>query len=149
MILKYILGLLKLEFLPYELVASYHDIKKESLKTYIYKKYEGKNLRFKIIDGKLLVNIDYKYPLASKLDELRQTALIIAKNEHNLAKELAKITGKKQNTILRYFIRYTFKRVANASEMITALEKYIANNSLFGKDIALWLISSHYTTKQI
>lgn len=126
-----------LEFLPIEYVAQYHEVKKTSLKSLIYKNYQGKDLKFKFSQGKLLVNIDYKYPLASKLDELRQTALITAKNEHNLAKELSLITGKKEDTILRYFIRYTFKRVEQAETMIKALEIYISRNSLFGREIAL------------
>lgn len=125
-----------MEFLPLELVAQYHDVKPSSVKSLYYKNYQGKELKFKVDeDGKIFVNVDYKYPLASKLDELRLTALITAKNEHNLARELAAITGKKEDTILRYFIRYTFKRVEQAQEIIDALEIYIANNSLFGREL--------------
>ena len=110
-----------------------HGISKASLKSLFYKNYNGKNIKFKIDDnGELFVNLDYKYPLANKLDELRQKALETAKNEHNLSIELSKITGKKVDTIQRYFIRYTFKQVEIAEEMISALKIYISKNSLFG-----------------
>ena len=122
-----------MEFLPLEIVAEYHGISKASLKSLFYKNYNGKNIKFKIdYNGELFVNLDYKYPLANKLDELRQKALETAKNEHNLSIELSKITGKKVDTIQRYFIRYTFKQVEIAEEMISALKTYIAKNSLFG-----------------
>lgn len=122
-----------MEFLPLEVVADYHGIDKASLKSLFYKNYKGKNIKFKLLDnGELLVNLDYKYPLAQKLDELRQIALETAKNEHNLSCELSLITGKKIDTIQRYFFRFTFKQVEKAEEMIIALEKYINNNSLFG-----------------
>lgn len=122
-----------MEFLPLEIVADYHGVSKASLKSLFYKKYNGKKIKFKIDDnGELLVNLDYKYPLANKLDELRQKALETAKNEHNLSIELSKITGKKVDTIQRYFIRYTFKQVEKAEEMISALKIYISKNSLFG-----------------
>lgn len=127
-----------MEFLPLEVVASYHDVKPSSIKSLFYKDYKGKDLKFKISNqGEFLVNLDYKYPLAAKLDRLRQTALITAKNEHNLARELSLITGKKEDTILRYFIRYTFKRIPQAKEIIRALETYIQKNSLFGKELSV------------
>jgi|GEM_PF-6227219 len=126
-----------MQFLPIETVANYHDVKVSSLKSLFYKNYAGKDLKFKIKDGKLLVNLDYKYPLAQKLDELRQKALIIAKNEHNLAKELSLLLGKKEDSILRYFIRYTFKRTKLALDIINALEIYIAKNSLFGTELTI------------
>lgn len=125
-----------MEFLPLEIVADYHGVSKSSLKSLFYKNYNGKNVKFKLSDdGKLLVNLDYKYPLANKLDELRQKALETAKNEHNLSLELSRITGKKAETIQRYFIRYTFKQVETAQEMIAALQTYIQRNSLFAFEV--------------
>ena len=122
-----------IEFLPVAIVAQYHGIRVESLKTLYYKDYQGKDIRFKKdLKGNLLVNLDYKYPLSSRLDELRVIALQTAKTEYRLAHELARITNKKVDTIQRYLIRFTFKRILLAKEMIRALETYICQNSIFG-----------------
>ena len=124
---------MEVEFLPIGYVANYHEVKESSIKSLFYKNYNGKSLKFKVAnDGKLLVNLDYKYPLANRVDELRQIALETAKTEYQLCKELSKITGKKIDTIQRYFIRFTFKQVDKADEIIKALETYISRNSLFG-----------------
>lgn len=122
-----------MEFLPLDIVADYHGINKASLKSIFLKNYQGKNIKFKLLEnGELLVNLDYKYPLAKKVEELREKALETAKTEHNLCIELSKITGKKFDTIHRYFHRFTFKQIDKAEEIIEALELYISRNSLFG-----------------
>jgi hypothetical protein len=124
---------IEIEFLPVEVVAQYHGVRVESLKTLYYKDYQGKDIRFKKDEkGRLLVNLDYKYPLSSRIEELREIALQTAKSEYRLAHELAKITKKKVDTIQRYFIRFTFKRIQTAKEIIKALETYISQNSIFG-----------------
>lgn len=123
-----------MEFLPVDVVASYYEVQKSSLiSIYHHKEYKGRDLKFKKDEqGKLLVNMDYKYPLASKVEKLREQALETAKTEYNLSKEIAKLTGKKVDTIQRYFYRFTFKNTQTADEIINALETYISRNSLFG-----------------
>lgn len=124
---------IEIEFLPVEVVASYHGIKVNSLKILYYKNHQGKDIRFKKDEkGRLLVNLDYKYPLASRIEQLREIALQTAKSEYRLVREIAIITKKKIDTIQRYFIRFTFKRIQTAKEIIEALELYISNNSIFG-----------------
>lgn len=121
-----------IEFLPVAMVADYYGIQEESLVTLYHKDYIGKDIKFKKENGRLFVNIDYKYPLAKRIEELRDIALITAKSEYRLVHELAKITNKKVDTIQRYFIRFTFKQIALAREIIRALEIYISRSSLFG-----------------
>ena len=89
---------MKPNYLPVEDVATINEIDVNSLKS-LYSKNTvfGNEERFKMIDGKLYVLENYKYPFADELNELRQKALILAYNENNLCKQLSKLSGIKKN----------------------------------------------------
>ena len=115
-------------FIPVEDAATINDVDLTSLKS-LYSKNK-KDERFKLIAGKLYVIENYKYPYADQLDDLRQKALIIAHNENNLSREIAKILKIKESTVSKYLYRFTFKQVKLAKQYIKALEEYISQNSL-------------------
>lgn len=116
-------------FLPVNTVATLNDVEPIAI-MYIY--YKNKNdERFKIIDGKLFVVENYKYPLADELDTIRQKALIVAGCEYKLCKELAAMGNINHNTIRKYLYRFTFKHIELAKKIITLLITYIERNSLF------------------
>jgi DNA uptake protein ComE-like DNA-binding protein len=122
---------MKPNYLPVEDVAILNDIDINSLKS-LYSKTNvyGNDERFKKIDGKLYVLENYKYPFADELNDLRQKALILAKNENNLCKELAKLGSYKKSTLQKYFYRFTFKQIKTAKEVMELLKTYINQNSL-------------------
>ncbi len=117
-------------FLPVETVAYLNDVDKYSIKYLAKKPVYGNDKRFKIIDGKVFVLENYKYPLKDELIELYQKALIIAHNEHNLCSELSKISDINKHSLLKYFQRFTFKQIKQAEMIIELLKKYIKQNSL-------------------
>ncbi len=118
-------------YLPVEDVATLNEIDVNSLKS-LYSKNNvfGNKERFKMIDGKLFVLENYKYPFADELNDLRNKALILAYNENNLCKELAKLSNIKKTTLDKYFYRFTFKQIKQAKEIIALLTLYINRNSL-------------------
>jgi hypothetical protein len=122
---------MKPKYLPVEDVAVINEIDVNSLKS-LYSKNTvfGNEERFKMIDGKLYVLENYKYPFADELNDLRQKALILAYNENNLCKQLSKLSGIKKTTLDKYFYRFTFKQIKQAKEIIALLTLYINQNSL-------------------
>jgi len=123
-------------YLPLEQVALINEVKASSLRTLFYKKNFANDYRFKVIDGKYYSIKDYKHPFSQKLEELRLKALIVAKNEHNLCKELSHLGGIKKTTLLKYFYRFTFRNSQQALKIIYLLELYIKQNCLLlGEDL--------------
>jgi hypothetical protein len=122
---------MKPKYLPVEDVAVINEIDVNSVKSlYSKKTVFGNEERFKMIDGKLFVLENYKYPFADELNDLRQKALILAHNENNLCKQLSKLSGIKKTTLDKYFYRFTFKQIKRAKEIIALLTLYINQNSL-------------------
>jgi len=120
-----------LRYLPIEDVAAINEIDVNSLRSlYTKNNVFGNEERFKMIDGKLHVLENYKYPYAQTVNELRQKALILAHTENNLSKEIAKISGIKKTTLDKYFYRFTFKQIKQAKEIIKYLTLYITQNSI-------------------
>lgn len=118
-------------YLPVEDVATINEINVNSLKSlYSKKTVFGNDIRFKKINGKLYALSNYKYPLAQELDDLRQKALIVARTEYNLCKELSKMSNIKVSTLHKYFYRFTFKQVKQAKTIIELLKEYINKTSL-------------------
>jgi hypothetical protein len=122
---------MKPKYLPVEDVAVINEIDVNSLKS-LYSKNTvfGNEERFKMIDGKLYVLENYKYPFADEINDLRQKALILAYNENNLCKQLSKLSGIKKTTLDKYFYRFTFKQIKQAKKIIALLTLYINQNSL-------------------
>ncbi len=116
-------------FLPVQIVADINEVDANNIKLIYHKNKDDE--RFKIVDGKLHVMENYRYPFAEQLDELRQKALIVSHNENNLCVELSKMTGIKKTTLNKYFYRFTFKQIKQAKLLINALKTYIHQNSLF------------------
>jgi len=124
-----------LEYLPIEDVARINEIDINSLRSLFTRNNTfGNTERFKMIDNKLYVAVNYKYPYADRVDDLRQKALIIAKTENNLCKEISKMSGIKKTTLDKYFYRFTFKQIRQAKEIIKYLSLYIRRNSLIPEE---------------
>lgn len=118
-----------LNYLPLKAVAQINEIDPKLIYQ-IYSKNK-KDERFKMIDGKLYVIENYKYPLADELDTLRHKALIIAHKESTLCMELSRMGNIKYQTIRKYLYRFTFKQMELAKKIISLLTIYIETNSLF------------------
>jgi uncharacterized protein YeeX (DUF496 family) len=122
-------------YIPAKQYCDLEGISLSTLKTLQYKKISGNDIRFKKENGQLLVHENFKALYRAKVEDLFYKALIIAKNENALAKEIAKMIGKKKGTVLKYFTRFTFKHNQKAIEVVEALEKYIQTNSIFSIEL--------------
>ncbi len=71
------------------------------------------------------------------MQELYYKALVVAKTQSVLAKNIAKISKQKASSIERYFIRFTFIQVKKAEDMIKCIHQYMDENCLFGRELAL------------
>lgn len=133
--LERLLRLFKLDnFLPIEDVASIHEMDKNEIASLRHNSTYGNDKRFKIVDGKLLVHINFKAMLQEDLQNLYYKALIISKNPSNLSKQLSITTGIKKTTLEKYFVRFNFKQIKKASFIMEHMKNYINNNSLFAID---------------
>lgn len=119
-------------FLPIKTVADLNEIEPIHIMNIYYK--NKKDERFKLQDGKLLVIDNYRYPFAQEVESLRNKALIIARTETHLCKELEKISDFSFYQLNKYFYRFTFKQIKLAKQIIQLLKKYIKQNSLFPEE---------------
>ncbi|MCK5111074.1 MAG: hypothetical protein KAQ94_06090 [Arcobacteraceae bacterium] len=117
------------KYLPIQAVATINEVEPIKIMSIYYKNKDDE--RFKIIDGKVFVVENYKYPFADELNELREKALVISHNENKLCHELSLLGNTNKDTLRKYFYRFTFKQVKQAKELIALLTLYINQNSLF------------------
>ena len=116
-------------FVTLDKAASYHGISKISLqKLKSSDKRLGRTDRF-TCDG--LVLLDFSNPLYEKTTYYYYKALSVAGNERTLARAIALILGKSENTIYSLFRRFKFKNQSTATKLIAALKSYIDSASLF------------------
>jgi len=118
------------DFIPAEQIAELYEVNLNSLKTLPYKDIYGNDKRFKTINGKLYVHKNYQALLKDEVETKYFQALCIAKNDNRLSTELSQILGKKKDTIQRYLIRFTFKQIQIANEILEALTLFIQKNPL-------------------
>lgn len=123
----------ELEYITIEQFAEFEGLEESSIKKYINKPTKFNYLRFKKINGRLYVCCDFYAPFKNELAELKDKALIIAKNENNLCKELSLLSNGsiKQGTLQKYFYRFRFKQIEKAIEVMNLLKEFISKNSLF------------------
>jgi len=129
---KIFIRLFMKSYLPIEKVALLNEVEPINILNIYYKNKSDE--RFKIIDNKVCVLENYRYPYADEVNELRQKALIIARSENALCKEISKMCDIKQDTLYKYFFRFTFKQIKVAKQIIVLLNEYINQNSLFPAD---------------
>lgn len=122
------------DYIPAHIVAEEEELKLSSLKSLRFKNTYGNDKRFVIHKGQLYVHKNYRSMLSEDVEELYYKALIIAKTEANLARELSKLCNKKPKTIQKYFGRFTFKQIQKAEIIIKALDQYLTNNSLIDNE---------------
>lgn len=116
-------------YVTLEQAASYHGISKISLqKLKSSDKRLGRSDRF-TCDG--LVILDFSNPLYEKTTYYYYKALSVAGNERTLARAIALILGKSENTIYSLFRRFKFKNQSTSTKLIAALKSYIDSASLF------------------
>lgn len=121
------------EYIPLEQYANLEEIDKNKIKKCMYATSNFNYLRFRKQNNKILVCNNFNAPFKDTLFELKNKALIIAKTENNLCKELGILSNNtiKESSIQKYFYRSRFKRIEKALEIITLLKNYIKKNSLF------------------
>ncbi len=119
-------------FISLEACANLNEVEKKDIKFLINNNTYGNEKRFKEIDGKIYVHQNYRAIYKEELEKLFYKALIIARTQTNLAREISKISDLKQHTLERYFIRFTFKQIAKAEKIIHYIKNYVTQNSLFG-----------------
>jgi hypothetical protein len=122
-------------YIPAKQYCELHECNLATLKTLRYKNISGNEIRFQVIGGELYVHENFKALYKEEVEDLFYKALIIAKNENALAKEIATILKKKKGTVLKYLTRFTFKHNDKAHEIVEALEQYIQKNSLFPQEM--------------
>ncbi|OCR88898.1 hypothetical protein CFT12S00416_05595 [Campylobacter fetus subsp. testudinum] len=113
--------------------AAYYDIPKLNLQKLKYAdRVNGRNDRF---EGDK-VSLDYQNPLFHATSRAYYRALGVAGgNERELARVVAKKTGKNEWNIYMLFRNFKFKNQEFSKELITILEKYITENCLFANYI--------------
>lgn len=123
------------EYIPLEQSALLEEIDEKKIKNCMYQSSRFNYLRFRKKNNKIYVCSNFTAPLKDKLFELKIKALIIAKTENNLCKQLYILSDKKikETAIQKYFYRSRFKRIEKAMEIISLLKKYISQNSLFNE----------------
>lgn len=114
--------------------AALNEVDTKILKNLFYNNAKGNSKRFKKVGGTILVHKNYQAIFFEELSEAYYKALIIAKSQANLSREIAKLLKKKPETIERYFIRFTFKHIQTAEEVLNAIHTYLKNNSLVETD---------------
>lgn len=121
------------DYIPLEQYAKLEEIDKNKLKKCMYTTSHFNYLRFRKQDNKILVCNNFNAPFKDILFELKNKALIIAKTENNLCRELSILSNNviKEAAIQKYFYRSRFKRIEKALEVIALLKMYIKKNSLF------------------
>ena len=121
------------DYIPIEQYAQLEEIDEIKIKRCIHQTSKFNYLRYRMKGKKLYVCNNFHAPLKDQLLELKNKALILAKNEQNLCKELHLLSGEKIkiSTIQKYFYRSRFKQIEKAIQIITLLKKYINENSLF------------------
>ena len=122
-------------YIPLEQYALLEEIDEKKIKNCMYQSSRFNYLRFKKKNNKIYVCSNFTAPLKDELFELNNKALIIAKTENNLCKQLYILSNKKikETAIQKYFYRSRFKRIEKAMEIISLLKKYISQNSLFNE----------------
>jgi hypothetical protein len=130
------LGLLM--FVPVSVMAYQNDIKESSLKSLTYKESSGNFMRFKMKDGKLLINDEYLHPMQNEVQALYYKALESTPTTLTLAQELsklshrdAKLRAQNKDTLYRYLHRFNFAHVSRALEVKSLLSTFIKQNNLF------------------
>ena len=123
-------------FIPLNQVANYHDVPVQKIKVLLYKNtQELNNLRFKVEpDGSIKCLLDYQYPLKAEIEKLYFRCICIAGNEYALCRDLAKMSGKKADTLHHYFYRFNFKKAKSAKEILDLLKTY-QQRSLFKDEL--------------
>lgn len=123
------------DYIPLEQSALLEEIDEKKIKNCMYQTSRFNYLRFKKKNNKIYVCSNFTAPLKNELFELKNKALIIAKTENNLCKQLYILSNKKikETAIQKYFYRSRFKRIEKAMEIISLLKKYISQNSLFNE----------------
>lgn len=121
------------DYIPIAQYAKLEEIDENKIKKCIHQPTKFNYLRYRMKEKKLYVCNNFHAPLKDQLLELKNKALILAKNEQNLCKELHLLSGEKIkiSTIQKYFYRSRFKQIEKAIQIITLLKKYINENSLF------------------
>lgn len=122
-------------FVPLNQAASYNEVEPQKIKNLLYKETRLNDLRFKTDNnGKIIVALDYLYPLRDEIERLYYRALKVAKNDFALCRALAQMSGDKVDTIHKYFYRFNFKKYETSIKIKRLLEQYIKENSLFDSE---------------
>ncbi|AQW87115.1 hypothetical protein CPIN18021_0268 [Campylobacter pinnipediorum subsp. caledonicus] len=120
------------EFIPIQYFDLSNTTKKDIQNLYYRDKQIGRTDRFMIENGQLLVHNDYKCPHFHKVADLYYKALECANSQRELAKFVAKQTGKDINTVYFYFRNFRFKNPDFAQQICNLLKRFIKENNLFG-----------------
>ncbi|ALV24950.1 hypothetical protein CIG2463D_1382 [Campylobacter iguaniorum] len=113
--------------------AAYHDIPKINLQKLRYAdKIHGRNDRF--MEDKVI--LDFNNPLYNDTTKIYFKALGVAGgNERELARYVAKQTGKNEWSIYMLFRNFKFKNQEFSKRLIEILENYITENCIFANYI--------------
>lgn len=112
--------------------ALINEITKKQLQNLFYHDRDtGRTDRFVMEEGELKVHVDYLCPHRAEIENLYIQALETSSNEKEIARIIAKKTGKKVHNIYMYLRNFRFKNAKFAALVIDALKEYISHNNLF------------------
>lgn len=120
-------------FMTLDAASKLYDIpKKYLLNLYYADRDSGRDDRFVLIDGVVMVHEDYLCPHKSEMEALYFQALeTTGGNEKAIAKTIAKKTGKDINTVYMYLRNFKFKNYAFAHTVMHILKEFIQTHNLF------------------
>lgn len=120
-------------FLTLKEASLMHDIpRKFLLNLYYADKEKGRTDRFIVEEGVIKVHQDHLCPHRVEMEALYIQALeTTSGNEKEIAKTIAKKTGKEINTVYMYLRNFKFKNHEFAHKVMSILKEYIATHNLF------------------
>lgn len=124
------------KFISLNAGASYFNTTKKDILNLSYlDKKSGRDDRFILKDGVLLMHYNYKCPHFDELCELYFKAVEVSKSEKEISRFISKRVGKSEHCIYHYFRNFKFKNPDFARIIIRLLQIYIKQNSLFADEI--------------
>ena len=125
-------------FITLERASFLYDLpKRHFLNLFHEDKKHGRDDRFIIENGVIKIHEDYLYPHRREIEELYIQALETTHGiEKDIAKVIAKKTGKGIHTVYMNLRNFKFKNYLDAKEVIAILKEFIRNNNLFYRGVA-------------
>ena len=115
----------KINYVPLNIIAERDNISISRLKNLYANNSHSNDIRFKKINGELLIALNYENPLFDIVSSRYIDAMQLAPNQTSLAFQLSNISGIKQDTIAKGLNRFSFSQYQVAIRYLIMFDRYI------------------------